>query len=185
MKKIVASLLFILGFTGYAAYGNSQTAGAVTSPAPVSGVQADTTVTTSTDASGAAGPPSQSSDTTNATKPATITPAKTVVVASLPPAKKAVGQYVDGTYAGSSADAYYGYVKVQAKISGGKLIDVAFLSYPSDRRTSVSINTQAMPVLKSEAIQAQSANVNGVSGASDTSAAFKQSLAVALASAKV
>ena len=97
---------------------------------------------------------------------------------------KPVGQYKDGTYTGSVADAYYGNIQVQAVIYGGRLTDVIFLQYPSDRRTSVSINTQAMPYLKSEAISAQSANVNIVSGASDSSQAFRQSLGTALASAK-
>ncbi len=41
-----------------------------------------------------------------------------------------------------------------------------------------------MPMLQTEAIQAQSANVSGVSGATDTSAAFVQSLGSALAQAK-
>lgn len=90
------------------------------------------------------------------------------------------GIYKDGTYTGSVADAYYGNIQVQAIVSGGKLSDVKFLQYPNDNRTSISINTQAMPYLTQEAIQAQSAKVNTVSGASDTSMAFRQSLQVAL-----
>ena len=93
-------------------------------------------------------------------------------------------KYKDGAYTGSSADAYYGSIQVQVTISGGKITDVAFLNYPHDRGTSVSINTQAMPYLKQEAIAAQSANVNIVSGATDSSLAFRQSLASALAQAK-
>ena len=100
------------------------------------------------------------------------------------PAPIQTGQYKDGTYTGSVADAYYGYIQVEAVIQGGKLSDVIFLQYPSDRRTSVQINSQAMPYLKSEAIQAQSANVNIVSGASDSSRAFIESLGSALAVAK-
>ena len=46
------------------------------------------------------------------------------------------------------------------------------------------INQQAMPVLKQEAIQAQSAQVDGVSGATDTSDAFVQSLTSALTQAQ-
>lgn len=92
--------------------------------------------------------------------------------------------YKDGQYTGSVADAYYGYIQVLAVISGGKLTDVQFLQHPSDRSTSVEINSQAMPYLKQEALQAQSANVNIVSGATDTSQAFIQSLASALNSAK-
>jgi uncharacterized protein with FMN-binding domain len=65
----------------------------------------------------------------------------------------------------------------------GKIADVTFLDYPQDRGTSVRINSYAMPQLIQEAITAQSANVNGVSGASDTSSAFQQSLASALSQA--
>jgi uncharacterized protein with FMN-binding domain len=82
------------------------------------------------------------------------------------------------------ADAYYGPVQVQAIIQGGRLVGVNFLQYPGDRSTSRQINSQAMPMLKTEALRAQSANVSGVSGASDTSQAFVQSLSDALAKAK-
>lgn len=98
-------------------------------------------------------------------------------------ATQSSGQYKNGTYTGSVADAYYGNIQVQAVISGGRLSDVIFLQYPSDRNRSIAINTQAMPYLKSEAIQAQSANVDIISGASDSSSAFVQSLGDALAQA--
>ncbi len=97
---------------------------------------------------------------------------------------KPKGQYADGTYTGAAADAYYGTVQVQAVVQDGALASVTFLQYPSDRRTSQQINSRAMPILKSEAIQAQSANVSGVSGATHTSEAFIQSLGDALAQAK-
>jgi len=100
------------------------------------------------------------------------------------PAPKSQGQYVNGTYTGNAADAYYGIVQVEATVQGGKLTDVTFLQYPNDRRTSQRINSQAMPLLRQEAIQAQSANVSGVSGASATSAGFRESLTNALAQAK-
>lgn len=96
----------------------------------------------------------------------------------------ASGQYKDGVYNGAVADAYYGNIQVQAIISGGKLTDIKFLDYPRDRDTSIQINSYALPILRTEAIQAQSANVNGVSGASDTSPAFVKSLSTALAQAK-
>ena len=100
------------------------------------------------------------------------------------PAPKPLGQYRDGSYTGSVADAYYGNVQVKAIISGGKIVDVQFLDHPQDRRTSQTINNYAMPRLTAEAIAAQSANVDIVSGATDTSGAFQQSLASALAMAK-
>ncbi|HEU0050755.1 MAG TPA: FMN-binding protein [Patescibacteria group bacterium] len=93
------------------------------------------------------------------------------------------GQYKDGIYVGQVADAYYGNVQVQATVQGGKITNVQFLDYPHDRNTSQRINSQAVPALQSEAIQAQSANVDIVSGATATSQAFQQSLATALSQA--
>ncbi len=92
--------------------------------------------------------------------------------------------YKDGSYTGSVEDAFYGYIQVQAVITGGRLNDVIFLQYPNDNGTSRFINQQAMPILKSEAIRAQSANVDLVSGASDSSPAFVRSLGSALSKAK-
>lgn len=95
-----------------------------------------------------------------------------------------MGLYVDGSYPGSAADAYYGTVQVQAVVQGGKITDVVFLQYPNDRANSRLINSQAMPLLTQEALQAQNAKVDGVSGATFTSQAFKESLAAALVLAK-
>lgn len=92
--------------------------------------------------------------------------------------------YKDGQYTGPAADAYYGYIQVKVTIQGGKISNVEFLQYPNDRMTSMHINSQAMPYLKQEAIQAQSASVDGVSGATDTSQAFIQSLTSALKDAQ-
>jgi len=94
------------------------------------------------------------------------------------------GTYKDGSYTGKSSDAIYGYIQVRATISGGKLTAVDFIDYPQDRRNSVEINDYAMPRLKDQAIQAQSAQVDGVSGATDTSQAFIASLGDALSQAK-
>jgi uncharacterized protein with FMN-binding domain len=92
--------------------------------------------------------------------------------------------YKDGTYTGSVADAQWGNLQVQVVIQNGKITDVPFLQYPNDRNRSVRINTDADPQLTSEAIQAQSANVDIVTGATDSSEAFIQSLSDALAKAK-
>lgn len=96
----------------------------------------------------------------------------------------AKGSYKDGVYTGTVEDAYYGYIQVQVSISNGLISDVTFLQYPNDNSTSRFINSQAMPMLKQEAIQAQSTQVDIVSGASDSSMAFQKSLRNALASAK-
>jgi uncharacterized protein with FMN-binding domain len=92
--------------------------------------------------------------------------------------------YKNGQYTGDVTDAFYGNVQVQATVAGGKITDVTFLQYPSDRSRSININSQAMPYLKQEAIAAQSASVDIVSGATATSQAFISSLASALNQAK-
>jgi uncharacterized protein with FMN-binding domain len=92
--------------------------------------------------------------------------------------------YKDGTYTGPVADAFYGNLQVRATIVGGRITDVAFLDYPQKNGNDIEINTHAMPILKSEAIQIQSAKVNIVSGATQTSEAFQQSLQGALAMAQ-
>jgi uncharacterized protein with FMN-binding domain len=92
--------------------------------------------------------------------------------------------YKDGTYTGTAVNAGgHGNVQLQIAIAGGKITNVVFLQSPNLQNTSVIINNAAMPQLIQEAIQAQSANINIVSGATDTSQAFQQSLAAALAQA--
>lgn len=88
--------------------------------------------------------------------------------------------FADGTYTGPVADAYYGLIQIQASVQGGRLTALKVLKYPNDRRTSISINRQALPMLRDEAISAQSANVDIISGATLTSRAFIQSLGGAL-----
>lgn len=97
--------------------------------------------------------------------------------------QSSTGSYKDGSYTGSTENAYYGDVQVKATISGGKITDVKFLQYPDTHSTSVYINQQAMPYLQQEAIKAQNANVNIISGATYTSQAFIQSLQNALSQA--
>ena len=114
----------------------------------------------------------------------TSSPTSTTSTTPSSPTTTSSSKYKNGTYTGKSSDAIYGYIQVQATISGGKLTDVQFLDYPQDRNNSVIINQYAMPQLKQQAIQAQSAQVDGVSGATDTSQAFIQSLGDALQQAQ-
>ena len=93
------------------------------------------------------------------------------------------GSYADGSYTGPETDAYYGPMRIQAIIQGGKLVGIKVLEYPSDRRTSVAINRQALPMLRDEVIAAQSARVDIISGATLTSRAFIESLDAALGQA--
>jgi len=94
------------------------------------------------------------------------------------------GAFKDGSYTGSAADAFYGTIQVKAVIQNGKITDVQFLQYPNDQPESRQVSQTAMPQLKQEAIQSQTAQVDTISGATQTSQAFKESLADALAQAK-
>lgn len=172
MKRLLVAAVFIIGSIAYVF---------VERPA-VSPALATDVVTTSTDTSAVATP---AADTASASPAQPTAPTPTPVSRPTPtPVMRPRGQYADGTYTGSVADAYYGYVQVQAIVSGGKLTNVRILQYPSDRGTSIEINRQALPILVSEAISAQSANIDAVSGASETSPAFVQSLSAALSKAK-
>ncbi len=93
------------------------------------------------------------------------------------------GQYKSGSYTGAAADAQWGNIQVKITIQNGRLTNVQFLQYPNHRDRSVEINNYAMPQLSSEAISAQSAQVDIISGATDTSEAFIQSLGDALSQA--
>jgi uncharacterized protein with FMN-binding domain len=89
----------------------------------------------------------------------------------------------DGAFTGQVFDAYYGDVQVQANVSGGCVTSVNVLQYPADRRTSRRINDQALPMLQSEAIQAQGGKIDIITGATLTSRAYIRSLRDALAQA--
>jgi uncharacterized protein with FMN-binding domain len=65
-----------------------------------------------------------------------------------------------------------------------KIVSVKVPVYPNHTDRSVFINQQALPILIQETTQAQSASINMVSGATDTSYGFAQSLQSALLKAK-
>ena len=90
------------------------------------------------------------------------------------------GSGKNGTYTGSAADTMYGPVQVRITVSGGKLTDVAVLQVPDNGRYESEIVADALPILHSEALSAQSANIDIVSGATFTSQGYAQSLQSAL-----
>jgi uncharacterized protein with FMN-binding domain len=84
------------------------------------------------------------------------------------------------TALGADVQYRYGELELQVTATGGRItnvqpaIDTAF-----DPRSS-QVNSYAEPLLQSQTLQAQSANINGVSGATFTSQAYVQSLQAAL-----
>jgi len=87
--------------------------------------------------------------------------------------------YTDGVYTGPAESTRWGDVQVQVTIQNGKIVSVDEVQAPSDRR-SAAINSRAQPVLESEAVAAQSADIDAVSGATYTSDTYKASLQAAL-----
>jgi uncharacterized protein with FMN-binding domain len=71
-------------------------------------------------------------------------------------------------------------VQVQITVSGGQITNVVALQTPTRDRRSVGINERATPTLASEALSAQSAQIDTVSGATYTSDSYKVSLQAAI-----
>lgn len=93
------------------------------------------------------------------------------------------GSLRDGTVTGQLEDMRFGPVQVQVTISGGKIADIAAVALPTGGRSG-RISQFAEPVLRSEALTAQSANIDIVSGATYTSEAYAASLQSALDQAR-
>jgi uncharacterized protein with FMN-binding domain len=81
---------------------------------------------------------------------------------------------------GSVARTRWGPVQVQVSISGGRITDVRALTYPSGNGHDTAINAYALPELRQEALDAQSARIDTVSGATVTSDGYRASLQAAL-----
>ena len=116
--------------------------------------------------------PTQAADGTTAAPRSTDPPAATPAPAS--------GTLADGTVAGPVVDTRFGPVQVQVTISNGAITAVDAIELPSSHARSAEISDYAAPILRSEALQAQSAQIDGVSGATYTSMAYEQSLQAAL-----
>jgi uncharacterized protein with FMN-binding domain len=91
-----------------------------------------------------------------------------------------VGASANTGVKGSVVSTRYGNVQVQVDTSGGRITDVVAVELPSDRRRSAEISSYAAPILHDEALQAQSAQIDIVSGATYTSEAYARSLQAAL-----
>ena len=87
------------------------------------------------------------------------------------------GACVGKTIDGQTIDTRWGPVQVEAVISAsGRICDVDAIQSPNSHGRSVFINDQALPILHTEVMKAQSANINGVSGATVTARGYQRSL---------
>lgn len=85
------------------------------------------------------------------------------------------------TAVGPGVNYNYGVVSVKVTVAGGRIVNIGIASLNDGANPrSQFIDQQALPILEQEVIRAQSANIQGVSGASYTSLGFDQSLQKAL-----
>ncbi|MGN5378133.1 FMN-binding protein [Streptomyces lasalocidi] len=87
------------------------------------------------------------------------------------------------TVTGETVQTRWGPVQVRVTIKSGRITDVTAVQYPQDNPRDQEINSYALPQLRREALAAQSAQIDMVSGASYTSTGYRQSLQSALDSA--
>ena len=119
--------------------------------------------------------------TAAATQPAAKQSATAAPSATTTTAAPATSTVKDGTFTGPSVNVNYGNVQVKITVVNGRITDAVAIKAPSgknDRYTNMSV-----PVLKQQTLKAQSANIQGVSGASYTSYGWFTSLQGALAAA--
>lgn len=88
------------------------------------------------------------------------------------------------TVTGDTIQTRWGPVQVRITIKNSRLTEVEAVTYPTDNPRDQEINSYAIPRLRSEALQAQSADIDAVSGATYTSDGYRQSLQSALDSAR-
>ncbi|MEW2270631.1 FMN-binding protein [Streptomyces griseofuscus] len=84
------------------------------------------------------------------------------------------------TVTGETAQTRWGPVQVRVTVKGGRLTEVTAIQYPTENPRDQEINSYALPQLRREALAAQSARIDMVSGATYTSTGYQQSLQSAL-----
>ena len=112
---------------------------------------------------------------TTAQPTATATPTVTKTTAPVTPAAKS------GTFTGPAIFVNYGTVQVKITVVNGKITDAVAVQAPGGRNDRYT--NMAVPILKQQTLKAQSANIQGASGASYTSYGWFKSLQGALANA--
>ena len=156
------------------------TAAATDSPTPTATkTKATSTATKKATASKTATPAATASSNSNSGAVATADPTPTATKTTAAPAPASKG--VTGTFTGPTVNVNYGNVQVQITVKDGKIVDATALQAPSGRNDRWT--NMALPILKKQTLAAQSANIQGASGASYTSYGWYTSLQGALAKA--
>ncbi len=84
------------------------------------------------------------------------------------------------TLTGDAISTRFGPVQVEVTVTDGRITDVQVLQYPNSDRRDAEINGYALPLLVQATLDANSANIDMVSGATYTSNGYVRSLQSAL-----
>ena len=119
-----------------------------------------------------------------ATAAATTAPSATATATTAPattaPATNSK-TIINGTFTGPSINVNYGNVQVKITVVDGRITDAVAVKAPSGRNDRWT--NMAVPILKAQTLKAQSADIQGASGASYTSYGWQTSLQGAIAQA--
>ncbi len=159
--------------------GASVAGSGVTSTASASSSSSNAAVTDSkvTAAATKSAKPAKSSGATVAESTA---PAATQAPAANSPATTSA-KNISGTFTGPSVFVNYGNVQVKITVTNGQITDAVAVVAPTGRNDRWT--NMAVPILKAQTLKAQSADIQGASGASYTSYGWYTSLQGALAQA--
>jgi uncharacterized protein with FMN-binding domain len=161
----------LVGLAGIVTLSASWATGLTPKPAAVTGVHVLSGAKAGTPV--AAAPPKPAKSSSGSTSSSTKSSSHK---ASKAPAAAPQSGTVDGAVVGTQ----YGSVQVRVSFTGKKITNVHALQLTDSSGTSVSISAGAAPTLRHEALAAQSAKIDVVSGATYTSEAYRQSLQSAL-----
>jgi uncharacterized protein with FMN-binding domain len=137
-----------------------------------------TTTTTIT----AAPPDPGTTTTTSGTPPDTTGSADTTTTEATTTTTQPPSQAV--TVVGDRISSPYGPFQVQITVENGTITDITTLEYPQDRRSQY-INQQVLPYYTTAALDAQSTDFSGISGATITWRSWRASLDSAIQAAGI
>ena len=125
-------------------------------------------------------PRTPAADVSQASPTPSALPSPSDSIAPTPTPSPAGPTYKDGQYTGQDFPNQFGDTQVRVTISGGRITNVQALQLPYDRQRSAEISQYAAPQLHDEVLQAQSAQIDSLSGATYTSDTYAQSVQSAL-----
>ena len=168
-----------INIAGGAAIGSTGTNSSASASSSISTTKAVSTAAATTSAKPVA--TKKATATAKATAAATATATATKSATPTAAATTASSKGVNGTFTGPSVFVNYGNVQVKITVVNGKITDAVAVQAPSGRNDRWT--NMAVPILKAQTLAAQSANIQGASGASYTSYGWYKSLQGALADA--